>query len=152
MLKSKIGYSINENSYDAGISAMKMITEEQKNSKVCFLYTSEKNNVKEVVRGVQETTNAPIIGCTSSGGIIAQDGIINSENGFVGIMGLSDSNLKIGVACHEAGKDARIIGRKVAIQAVENAKTTRAPAAQRLPPAPPSPPRYHARSDTVCGW
>ena len=31
MLKSKIGYSINENSYDAGISAMKMITEEQKN-------------------------------------------------------------------------------------------------------------------------
>lgn len=128
MLKSKIGYSINENSYDAGISAMKMITEEQKNSKVCFLYTSEKNNVKEVVRGVQETTNAPIIGCTSSGGIIVQDGIINSENGFVGIMGLSDSNMKIGVACHEAGKDARTIGRKVAIQAVENAKTTRAPA------------------------
>ena len=33
-----------------------------------------------------------------------------------------------GVACHEAGRDARTIGRKVAIEAVENAKTTRAPA------------------------
>jgi len=128
MLKAKIGYSINENSYEAGQSAIKMITEEQKHSKLCFLYTSEKNDIKEVIKGVQTTTNAPIIGCTSSGGIIVPEAIVSSEQGFVGIMGLSDSNMKIGLACHEAGKDARTIGRKVAIQAVENAKTTRAPA------------------------
>ena len=36
--------------------------------------------------------------------------------------------MTIGVACHEAGNDPRAIGRKVAIEAVENAKTTRAPA------------------------
>ena len=36
--------------------------------------------------------------------------------------------MTVGVACHEAGKDPRAIGRKVAIEAVENAKTTRAPA------------------------
>ena len=36
--------------------------------------------------------------------------------------------MNIGIACHEAGKNPRNIGRKVAIQAVENAKTTRAPA------------------------
>ena len=34
----------------------------------------------------------------------------------------------VGIGCHEAGRDARAIGRKVAIEAVENAKTTRAPA------------------------
>lgn len=38
---------------------------------------------------------------------------------------LDDKDMTVGVACHEAGKDARAIGRKVAIEAVENAKTTR---------------------------
>lgn len=128
MLKSKIGYSINENSYEAGKETIKMITEELKNNKLCFLYTSEKNNIKEVINGIKDHNNSPIIGCTSSGGVIIPEGIIQSENGFVTMMALSDSSMKIGVACHEAGKDARAIGRKVAIQAVENAKTTRAPA------------------------
>ena len=41
---------------------------------------------------------------------------------------MSDSDLVVCVAAHEGGRDPRAIGRRVAIEAVENAKSTRAPA------------------------
>lgn len=128
MLKSKTGYSTNVDSYVASQEATKMATKELSNSKFCFVYTSEKNNIKEVVRGLQDSTKAQFIGCTSKSGVIVEDGIISSLNGFIGMMALEDKNMTVGIAIHEAGKDARAIGRKVAIEAVENAKTTRAPA------------------------
>ena len=128
MLKSKVGYSINADSFKAGEETAKMATEEMSHAKIAFLYTSVNNNVDEVVKGARSITDAPIIGCTSSGAVMVPDGIITSENGFAGMMVLDDKDMTIGVAAHEAGKDARAIGRKVAIEAVENAKTTRAPA------------------------
>lgn len=128
MLKSQVGYSTDIDDLTAGKIASAKILKDLQSPKFYFLYTSEKNNIKDVIKGIKAETNCPIIGCTSSGGIIVPDGIVESENGFVGLLGLSDENLTVGIACHEAGKDARTIGRKVAIQAVENAKTTRAPA------------------------
>lgn len=128
MLKSKVGYSINQENFAAGLETAKKALSGFSDAKIGFLYTSEKNNIKDVVRGIREVTNIPIIGCTSSGGIIVEDGIITSENGYAGMMTFDDKNMTIGIACHEAGKDPRTIGRKVAIEAVENAKTTRAPA------------------------
>jgi len=127
MLRSKVGYSINPDSFMLGLEATKDATKDYTNVKLNFLYTSVKNDVKKVVKGVQSVTNAPIIGCTSSGGIMVPDGFITSENGFGGVLSLNDPSMTVGVACHEAGRDARAIGRKVAIEAVENAKTTRAP-------------------------
>lgn len=128
MLKSKIGYSVDANSFKAGEETATKASGELTNAKLGFLYTSVKNDIKEVVKGVKSITDTPLIGCTSSGAIMVPDGIITSENGFAGMMMLDDSDMTVGVACHEAGKDARAIGRKVAIEAVENAKTTRAPA------------------------
>ena len=128
MLKSKVGHSINPDSFIAGLESAKESTRDFSNVKINFLFTSTKNDINKIIRGVQEVTNAPIIGCTSSNGIIVPNGVINSENGYAGILSLSDQALTVGVACHEAGRDARAIGRKVAIEAVENAKTTRAPA------------------------
>lgn len=128
MLRSKVGYSVNPDSFATGLEAAKKATKDMSNAKIGLLYTSEKNDIKAVIKGLRNVTNIPIIGCTSSGGIIVEDGIITSESGFVGMMALDDKNMTVGVACHEAGKDARAIGRKVAIEAVENAKTTRAPA------------------------
>lgn len=128
MLKSKVGYSIDIDSFKAGEETAIKAGQELNNAKLGFLYTSVKNDINEVVRGVKSVTNAPIIGCTSSGAIMVPDGIISSDNGFAGMMMLDDADMTVGVACHEAGKDARAIGRKVAIEAVENAKTTRAPA------------------------
>lgn len=128
MLKSKVGYSTNCDSFMAGFETAKAATEQMDDAKLAFLFTSVQNNVKQVVKGAKSATQTPVIGCTSSGAIMVPDGIISSDNGFAGMMVLDDADMTVGVACHEAGKDARAIGRKVAIEAVENAKTTRAPA------------------------
>ena len=128
MLKSKVGYSVNTDSFMVGLESAKEATKDFNNVKLNFLFTSVKNDIKKVVKGVQSATNSPIIGCTSSGGIIVPDGYVTSENGFGGVLSLNDPNMIVGLACHESGRDARTIGRKVAIEAVENAKTTRAPA------------------------
>jgi len=127
MLKSYVGYSINNDSFEAGNQASSMISKEL-NPKITFLYTSEKNNIKEVISGCQKNLKGSIIGCTSNGGVMVPDGYISSEEGFVGMMSFDDKNLTVGVACHDAGINPRAIGRKVAIEAVEDAKTTRAPA------------------------
>ncbi len=128
MLKSKVGYSINPDDLVMGMETAKRATKDLSNIKLNFLFLSCKSDTKRVIKGIQEVSNAPLIGCTSSGGIIVPDGYVTSEHGFAGMLSLDDLNLSVGVACHEAGKDARAIGRKVAIAAVQNAKTTRAPA------------------------
>ena len=128
MLKSKVGYSTNLDSFMSGFESAEKSTKDLKNPKVSFLFASCKNNLKQVVKGIKSVTDTPIIGCTSSGGIIVPDGIIRSKEGYSGLLTLSDENLTVGVACHEAGKNPRSIGRKVAVDAVRNAKTTRAPA------------------------
>lgn len=128
MLKSCVGYSTNMDNILAGMETAKGALKELSNAKVGFLYTSEKNNIKELVQGIRKITNMPIIGSTSNEAIIVEDGIISSQYGFAGMLAMEDKNMVVGVAAHEAGKDPRAIGRRVAIEAVENAKTTRAPA------------------------
>lgn len=128
MLKSKVSYSINPDDFIMGVEVAEKTNQELDDIKLNFLYTSANNDIKKIVKGMQSVTNTPIIGCTSSGGIIVPEGYITSDSGFAGTMSLSDPDMTIGIACHEAGRDARAIGRKVAIAAVENAKTTRAPA------------------------
>ena len=128
MLKSKVGHSTDINSYNAGAQSAGKASEGMMNAKLGFLFTSVKNDVKEVVKGAKSVMDAPIIGCTSSGAVMTSDGIITGEDGFAGMMVIDDPDMTVGVACHEAGKDPRAIGRKVAIEAVESAKTTRAPA------------------------
>ena len=128
MLKAKVGYSINLDNFMTGLESAKESNKDFSNVKINFLYTSCKSNIKKVVKGVQSASSAPIIGCTSSNGIIVPDGYITSETGYAGVLSLNDPDMIVGVGCHEAGKDARAIGRKVAIEAVEDARTTRAPA------------------------
>lgn len=128
MLRSKVGYSINPDYIESGIEAAKKSTKDFKNVKFSFLYTSCNSNIQDIIKGIREVTDTPFIGCTSSGGIIVPDGYVTSENGFAGMLTLDDPNMTIGVGCHAAGRDARAIGRKVAIDAVVNAKSQRAPA------------------------
>ena len=127
MLKSKVGYSMAEDSFTSGLTTAKasIIGNE---SKVGFLYTSCTQNVREIVRGVKSITNMPVIGCTSSGAIIVPDGIVASNQGFSGMLTMADQNLTVGVAGHEAGANARLIGREVALEAVRNAGMKTAPA------------------------
>lgn len=126
MLRSKVGYSMEEDNFKSGEITAK--TSNLSHAKVGFLYTSCESDTKEVIKGVRKVTDIPLIGCTSSGALIVPEGIVASEHGFSGMMTMADKGLTVGVASHEAGKNARAIGRKVAIEAVKNAKMTTAPA------------------------
>ena len=121
MLKTKVGYSTLKDSYAKGKEAAKNANVGMR-PKLGMMYCSCNDDVEEVVSGaISSMKGAPIIGCTSSGMIMTNDGIIESEDGFAGLMSFDDKNINIGVAAHKAGKNAREIGRKVARQAVENA-------------------------------
>ena len=129
MLKSNVGWSTNEDSYNQGKESAAKAVVDLVETKVAFLYTSVDCDVAKVLEGAKsELGTAPMIGCTSSAGIITPDGFIGSENGFTGILALGDSELKVGVASSPRGECPRKTGIKVAKEAMKNAGRTDRPA------------------------
>lgn len=129
MLKSNVGWSTEAESYTSGKESAKKAVQDLIQTKVAFLYTSVDNDVAKVLEGAKsELGTAPIIGCTSSAGIIVPEGFISSEHGFSGILALGDPELTVGVASSERGKDPRETGRKVAKEAMAKAGRNEAPA------------------------
>ena len=128
MLKSNVAWSTEKDSYNAGKNTAKEAVKDLMQTKVAFLYTSADNNVEEVLKGAKEELGtAPIIGCTSSSGIIVPDGFISSENGFVGILSIGDPDTVVGVAGSKKEKTARETGRNVAKDAMQKAGLDFAP-------------------------
>ena len=74
-----------------------------------------------------ELPGIPLIGNTSFTGVITQDGFVTGDDGFVGIMGIADPDLKVGVAGMPKEGTARETGKKVAQMALKNAGTDKAP-------------------------
>lgn len=129
MLKSNVAWSTDKDSYVQGKESAKKAVVDLVQTKVAFLYTSVDCNVAKVIEGAKsELGTAPIIGCTSSAGLIVPDGFISSENGFTGILALGDPEMEVGVASSPRGDDPRETGRKVAIEAMKKAGRTDAPA------------------------
>ena len=129
MLKSNVGWSTNEDSYTQGKESAKKAVVDLIQTKVAFLYTSVDCDVKKVLDGAKsELGTAPIIGCTSSAGLIVPDGFISGEKGFTGILAIGDPETEVGVASSERGKDPRETGRRVAMEAMKKAGRTDAPA------------------------
>lgn len=129
MLKSNVAWSTNEDSYTQGKETAAKAVVDLVQTKVAFLYTSVDCDVKKVLEGAKsELGTAPIIGCTSSAGIITPDGFISSENGFTGILALGDPNMAVGVAGAPRGKDPRETARQVAKEAMAKVGTNKAPA------------------------
>ena len=128
MLKSNVTWSTHKDSYTQGKEAAEKAVVDLMQTKVAFLYTSVDCDVCKVLEGAKsELGTAPIIGCTSSAGIIVPDGFISSENGFTGILALGDPDMEVGVASSERGKDPRETGRKVAMEAMAKVGRTDAP-------------------------
>ena len=122
MLKSNVAWSTSQDSYQQGKdSAAKAVTGLNQ-TKLTLLYTSVNSNVEEVLNGAKsELGEIPIVGCTSSAGIIVPDGFISSEKGFAGILALDDQELTVGVAGSKKEGTARQTGRKVAQEAMKKA-------------------------------
>lgn len=122
MLNSKVAWSIDADAYSAGKNSAKKISE-LNSPKLAFVYSSVVYDQKILINAIKETLpKTPIIGCTSFTGVLTPDGFISSDNGFVGIMGLSDEDMTIGVCGLAKDKDARETGKAVALKAMENAK------------------------------
>ena len=128
MLKAKVGYATNANAKEAGIEAAKMALEHVEHAKMGMVYTSSFYSQEEVLEGIKEVVgDLPILGSTSKGAIIVPEGVVTSEHGFVGMLVFDDEDLEVGVAIHEAIEDKRELGRKLALEALENAGKDYAP-------------------------
>ena len=127
MLKTNVSTSVLPSAYDAGVEVAQKLN--AKESKVNFLFTSCVMNQNDVVSGVKSVLgeNAKIIGCTSSGAIMTQEGLIDSPDGFAGMMSFTDENLTVGIACSPKKGDARELGKKIAKQAVLDAGLNKVP-------------------------
>ena len=122
MLKSNVGWSTQEDSFKQGKDSAEKAVVDLVQTKVAFLYTSVDCDVKKVIEGAKEELGtAPIIGCTSSAGIIVPDGFISGEKGFTGILALGDPDLVVGVAGSSKKKSARETGKNVTIEAMQKA-------------------------------
>ena len=128
MLRVKTGTSVNSNAKAAGKEAAAQVKENLKDMKMAFVYSGVQYDQKEFLAGIaEELPGVPLIGNTSFTGIITQDGYISGENGFAGIMALSDPDLTVGVYGMPKEGTARETGHKVAVKAMEAAGKDHAP-------------------------
>lgn len=121
MVKTKVGYSENASSFDSGVETARMAN--GGGAKVGLLFTSVVLNQSELLRGVSSVMSAPVIGCTSSAAICTQDGYLNKETGYSGMMTFS-GDLEVVVAGSEktSSESAREIGRRIAKEAMSQVK------------------------------
>ena len=85
MLKTKVGYSVLKDAFASGEATARMASEGMK-PKLGLLFNSVLQDQKEIMKGVKSVTDAPIVGCTSSGAVMVPDGLITSPDGFSGMM------------------------------------------------------------------
>ena len=121
MLNTKVGYSQNADSFASGVETAKMSNLE--NAKVGLLFTSVVMDQNEILKGIKSVSGAHVLGCTSSAAICTQDGYLNAETGYSGIMSFA-GDVEVGVAGAEKTDDktAREIGRQLAKEALKELK------------------------------
>lgn len=124
VFKTKVGYSTN---LDAALSAEEAASKivSVGNVKLAMVYPSHDMNLEKVIEGAKSVLrNKPLIGCTMES-IIVPEGIV--DDSFVGMYGFSEDDMIVGVACSEAGKEPREIGKKIAREAITNAGIKKVP-------------------------
>ena len=128
MLKSRIGYSKDADSFSSGKETALRAMESFNAPKLGIVACSCLYEAQDLLKGIQSITrDLPIIGCTTAGGIIIPDGIISSDQGFSGMMILDDEDLKVSVSGMERGIDPRETGKQIAIEAIKKAGTRQRP-------------------------
>ena len=128
MLNAKTGNSVQSDPAQAGKEAAAPLKETLSDMKVVFVYSGVQYDQKSLLSALaSELPNVPLIGNTSFTGVITNDGFISGENGFVGVLGLSDPDMTVGVACLAKDGTARETGHKAAEKALESAGRSDAP-------------------------
>lgn len=124
-MKANVAWSTEEDAFMAGRACAKKAVLDLMQTKLAIVFSSVEYNQNELLEGLKkELGTAPIIGCTSSGGILVPDGYITSEHGFAGILAIGDKETEVGVSASPKLSSARETGRKVAIDAMNKVGTT----------------------------
>ncbi|MDR3135481.1 MAG: FIST C-terminal domain-containing protein [Deltaproteobacteria bacterium] len=139
MLKAQTGASTNPDSAKAGREAASKAKAGLAGIKLAFVYSGIQYDQKKLLEGISaELPGVPLIGNTSFTGVITPEGFITGDNGFVGILAISDPDLAIGRAgLAKVNGDARETGRKAAQAAIANAKAGDQAPSQFYMVAPP---------------
>lgn len=128
MLKVNVGSSILSCAKTAGKEAASKAKIGLDSIKMAFVYGSCDYNIDEMLSGVaEELPDIPLIGNTSFTGIITPEGFIGSEDGFVGVMALSDPDMIIGIASKERGASPVENGKLIAAEAMKAANQNSSP-------------------------
>lgn len=119
MLKTKVGYSQNADAYQSGVETAKMANVLE-NPQVGLLFTSCVQDQDEIMKGIKSVLgDIPVVGCTSSAAICTQDGYLNSETGYSGMMLFGgDVEVVTSGSAKSENETAREAGRRIAEEAI----------------------------------
>ncbi len=124
MLKTKVGYSENADAYESGVETAKMANVIE-NPQVGLFFTSCVQDQQKLMEGAKSVLgNVPIIGCTSSAAICTQDGYLNKETGYSGMMLFGGDVEVVTAGSAKTDESPREIGRRIAQEAVAKVKGT----------------------------
>ena len=122
MLKTKVGYSENPDAFTSGAETAKMANVIE-NPQVGLLFTSCVQDQNKIMEGAKSVLgDVPVIGCTSSAALCTQDGYLNKETGYSGMM-LFGGDLEVVTAgSAQTSEIPREVGRRVARDAISKVK------------------------------
>lgn len=122
MLKTKVGYSENVDAFASGAETAKMANVIE-NPQVGLLFTSCVQDQNKIMEGAKSVLgDVPVVGCTSSAALCTQDGYLNKETGYSGMM-LFGGDLEVVTAgSAQTSETPREVGRRVARDAISKVK------------------------------
>ncbi len=128
MFKANVGSSSLASACDAGREAAEAAAKGLEAVKLAYVYCSCAYNVNDVLAGVKKALpGVPCLGNTSFTGVIVPEGFVGGDDGFVGVMAMSDPDMCVGIASAARGSDPFADGIAIAQQAMEKAGKTVAP-------------------------
>lgn len=128
MLKGNTGSSTNSNPKAAGAEAAKKAKSGLDSVNMAYVYASCAYDLDAMLAGIaEELPGVPVIGNTSFTGVITPEGYVTGEDGFVGIMAVSDPEMTVGIAAVEKSGCPVDAGEQAAKLALERAGKSTAP-------------------------
>ena len=128
MYQARVSSSVSENAMEAARSAAGKLKDMQ-NIRLLYVYASCDYDLDSMLAGIEEELpGVQVIGNTSFTGVITPDGFLSGEKGFVGMLGIADDGLTIGVAAEEKDSSAFDAGVSAAKKAMAKAGRNDAPA------------------------
>ena len=122
MLKTKVGYSENADAYLSGVETAKMANVIE-NPQVGLFFTSCVQDQQKLMEGAKSVLgNVPIIGCTSSAALCTQDGYLNKETGYSGMMIFGGDVEVVTAGSKKTDESPREIGARIAKEALSKVK------------------------------